>query len=121
MPALHRADRAESPRHYHQLRPAGHLSQCRVVASTYLTSRHLAATLQVILKPEPGNPQELFLKSLEAIGIDTVRFGSAGNNSSVGVLLASCGRSGQAAGRGAMACHASMRDVSSKSRLPSIS
>lgn len=26
--------------------------------------------LQVILKPDPGNPQELFLKSLEAIGID---------------------------------------------------
>lgn len=25
---------------------------------------------QVILKPEPGNPQELYLKSLEAIGID---------------------------------------------------
>ena len=26
--------------------------------------------LQVILKPDPGNPQELFLKSLEVIGID---------------------------------------------------
>ena len=26
---------------------------------------------QVILKPDPGNPQELYLKSLEAIGIDT--------------------------------------------------
>ena len=26
--------------------------------------------LQVILKPDPGNPQELFLKSLEAIGIN---------------------------------------------------
>ncbi len=26
--------------------------------------------LQVILKPDPGNPQELYLKSLEAIGID---------------------------------------------------
>ncbi|MCK2037030.1 glycine--tRNA ligase [Microbacterium sp. SSW1-49] len=25
---------------------------------------------QVILKPEPGNPQELYLKSLEAIGVD---------------------------------------------------
>ena len=29
--------------------------------------------LQVILKPDPGNPQELFLKSLEAIGIDPRR------------------------------------------------
>jgi len=29
--------------------------------------------LQVILKPDPGNPQELFLKSLEAIGIDPQR------------------------------------------------
>jgi len=27
--------------------------------------------LQVILKPEPGNPQELYLESLTAIGIDT--------------------------------------------------
>lgn len=27
--------------------------------------------LQVILKPEPGNPQELYLGSLEALGIDT--------------------------------------------------
>jgi glycyl-tRNA synthetase len=26
---------------------------------------------QVILKPDPGNPQELYLKSLQAIGIDT--------------------------------------------------
>ena len=26
---------------------------------------------QVILKPDPGNPQELYLKSLEALGIDT--------------------------------------------------
>jgi glycyl-tRNA synthetase len=26
--------------------------------------------LQVILKPDPGNPQELYLKSLEAIGVD---------------------------------------------------
>ncbi len=26
--------------------------------------------LQVILQPDPGNPQELYLKSLEAIGID---------------------------------------------------
>lgn len=26
---------------------------------------------QVILKPDPGNPQELYLRSLEAIGIDT--------------------------------------------------
>jgi len=26
--------------------------------------------LQVILKPDPGNPQEIYLKSLEAIGID---------------------------------------------------
>ncbi|NTU76057.1 MAG: glycine--tRNA ligase subunit alpha, partial [Anaerolineaceae bacterium] len=26
--------------------------------------------LQVILKPDPGNPQELYLRSLEAIGID---------------------------------------------------
>ena len=25
---------------------------------------------QVILKPDPGNPQEIYLKSLEAIGID---------------------------------------------------
>ncbi|MBK8989008.1 MAG: glycine--tRNA ligase subunit beta [Chloroflexi bacterium] len=29
--------------------------------------------LQVILKPDPGNPQELYLKSLEAIGIDPLR------------------------------------------------
>ncbi|VAW31791.1 Glycyl-tRNA synthetase alpha chain [hydrothermal vent metagenome] len=29
--------------------------------------------LQVILKPDPGNPQELYLKSLEAIGIDPRR------------------------------------------------
>ena len=29
--------------------------------------------LQVILKPDPGNPQELYLESLEAIGIDLVR------------------------------------------------
>ncbi len=28
---------------------------------------------QVILKPEPGNPQELYLESLEAVGIDTRR------------------------------------------------
>jgi glycyl-tRNA synthetase len=27
--------------------------------------------LQVILKPDPGNPQELYLRSLEAIGIDS--------------------------------------------------
>jgi glycyl-tRNA synthetase alpha subunit len=27
--------------------------------------------LQVILKPDPGNPQELYLASLEALGIDT--------------------------------------------------
>ena len=26
--------------------------------------------LQVILKPDPGNPQELYLKSLEALGVD---------------------------------------------------
>ncbi|MEE8162668.1 MAG: glycine--tRNA ligase subunit alpha, partial [Anaerolineae bacterium] len=26
---------------------------------------------QVILKPDPGNPQELYLESLEALGIDT--------------------------------------------------
>lgn len=26
---------------------------------------------QVILKPDPGNPQELYLGSLEALGIDT--------------------------------------------------
>ena len=30
-----------------------------------------SAQLQVILKPEPGNPQELYLGSLEALGIDT--------------------------------------------------
>ncbi len=29
------------------------------------------AQLQVILKPDPGNPQELYLGSLEALGIDT--------------------------------------------------
>jgi glycyl-tRNA synthetase len=29
--------------------------------------------LQVILKPDPGNPQELYLESLEAIGIDPRR------------------------------------------------
>lgn len=29
--------------------------------------------LQVILKPDPGNPQELYLKSLEAIGIDPLQ------------------------------------------------
>jgi glycyl-tRNA synthetase len=29
--------------------------------------------LQVILKPDPGNPQELYLRSLEAIGIDMGR------------------------------------------------
>jgi glycyl-tRNA synthetase len=28
---------------------------------------------QVILKPDPGNPQELYLKSLEAMGIDPVK------------------------------------------------
>lgn len=28
---------------------------------------------QVILKPDPGNPMELYLKSLEAVGIDTSR------------------------------------------------
>src|SRR5512136_325065 len=28
---------------------------------------------QVILKPDPGNPQEIYLKSLEAIGIDPRR------------------------------------------------
>ena len=27
--------------------------------------------MQVILKPEPGNPQELYLGSLRALGIDT--------------------------------------------------
>ncbi len=27
--------------------------------------------LQVILKPDPGRPQELYLGSLEALGIDT--------------------------------------------------
>ena len=27
--------------------------------------------VQVILKPDPGNPQELYLGSLEALGIDT--------------------------------------------------
>jgi len=26
---------------------------------------------QVILKPDPGNPQELYLGSLQALGIDT--------------------------------------------------
>ena len=29
---------------------------------------------QVILKPDPGNPQELYLQSLEALGIDPRRF-----------------------------------------------
>ncbi len=29
--------------------------------------------LQVILKPDPGNPQELYLESLEAIGINPIR------------------------------------------------
>ena len=29
------------------------------------------AQLQVILKPDPGNPQEVYLGSLEALGIDT--------------------------------------------------
>ena len=28
---------------------------------------------QVILKPDPGNPQELYLKSLEALGVDPLR------------------------------------------------
>lgn len=27
--------------------------------------------MQVILKPDPGNPQELYLSSLKALGIDT--------------------------------------------------
>lgn len=27
--------------------------------------------MQVILKPDPGNPQELYLGSLEALGINT--------------------------------------------------
>lgn len=27
--------------------------------------------MQVVLKPDPGNPQELYLGSLEALGIDT--------------------------------------------------
>lgn len=27
--------------------------------------------MQVILKPEPGNPQELYLGSLRALGVDT--------------------------------------------------
>ena len=27
--------------------------------------------MQVILKPEPGNPQELYLGSLQALGVDT--------------------------------------------------
>jgi glycyl-tRNA synthetase len=31
----------------------------------------LRGTGQVILKPDPGNPQELYLGSLEALGIDT--------------------------------------------------
>ncbi len=30
-----------------------------------------ACPLQVILKPDPGNAQELYLGSLEALGIDT--------------------------------------------------
>ena len=30
-----------------------------------------SAQLQVILKPDPGNPQEVYLGSLEALGIDT--------------------------------------------------
>jgi glycyl-tRNA synthetase alpha subunit len=30
-----------------------------------------ASDLQVILKPDPGNPQELYLGSLRALGIDT--------------------------------------------------
>ena len=49
----------------------GHDSEmCRF---PYLSSsRGLASKqLQVILKPEPGNPQELYLGSLEALGIDT--------------------------------------------------
>jgi len=29
------------------------------------------AIMQVILKPDPGNPQELYLGSLKALGIDT--------------------------------------------------
>lgn len=31
----------------------------------------LIYVLQVILKPDPGNPQELYLGSLKALGIDT--------------------------------------------------
>src|SRR5512143_705338 len=31
---------------------------------------HLHYQYQVILKPDPGNPQELYLQSLEALGID---------------------------------------------------
>ncbi len=34
------------------------------------TASRLHYQFQVILKPDPGNPQEIYLNSLKAIGID---------------------------------------------------
>jgi glycyl-tRNA synthetase alpha subunit len=40
-----------------------------VWSATFDRSMHLSQ-MQVILKPEPGNPQELYLGSLRALGVD---------------------------------------------------
>ena len=39
--------------------------------SRFPQPRRIIALPQVILKPDPGRPQELYLGSLEALGIDT--------------------------------------------------
>jgi glycyl-tRNA synthetase len=60
---------------------------------------------QVILKPDPGNPQELYLGSLEAIGIDMrehdVRFVEDNWESPAWAPGAWAGRSGSTARRSA--------------------
>lgn len=46
-----------------------HLLYCRYGDNPNRVQRH--TQFQVILKPDPGNAQELYLGSLEALGIDT--------------------------------------------------
>jgi glycyl-tRNA synthetase alpha subunit len=60
----------------HPLAPASSAqARCRPPAchtpSRTQTPTHAPHTPQVILKPDPGNSQELYLGSLEALGIDT--------------------------------------------------
>ena len=69
------------------------------------TRVHAYPMPQVILKPDPGNPQELYLGSLEALGIDTRWVGAVllACQAQAVAMAGAWGRQLQAAGRPACA------------------